>query len=106
MLHNRLGESYLGCTCRSRVPVSYKNCLLEKKMMSYPFHVQFVRRGWRGRGRGGGVGVGRGTLGCCTLYIPTSKSFLKRFQETEPFHFRSSSIIDYLETFWQFIPGD
>ena len=78
MLHNRLGESYLGCTCRSRVPVSYKNCLLEKKMMSYPFHVQFVRRGWRGRG-GGGVGVGRGTLGCCTLYIPTSKIFCSIF---------------------------
>ena len=32
--------------------------------------------------------------------------FLKRFQETEPFHFRSSLIIDYSETFWQFIPGD
>ena len=79
MLHNRLGERYLGCTCRSRVPVSYKNCLLEKKMMSYPFHVQFVRRGWRGRGGGGGVGVGRGTLGCCTLYIPTSKSFYSIF---------------------------
>ena len=63
-----------------------------------------------GVGGGGGVGVGRGTLGCCTLYIPTSKIFysifLKPFQETEPFHFRSSSIIDYLETFWQFIPGD
>ena len=58
MLHNRLGERYLGCTCRSRVPVSYKNCLLEKKMMSYPFHVQFVRRGWRGRGGGGEEGAG------------------------------------------------
>ena len=32
--------------------------------------------------------------------------FLKRFQETEPFHFRSSLIIDYSETFWHFIPGD
>ena len=32
--------------------------------------------------------------------------FLKRFQETEPFYFRSSSITDYSETFWLFIPGD
>ena len=109
MLHNRLGERYLGCTCRSRVPVSYKNCLLEKKMMSYPFHVQFVRRGWRGRG-GGGSRSGPGHIGLLYVIYPNFQEFLfdflKRFQETEPFHFRSSSIIDYLETFWQFIPGD
>ena len=70
--------------------------------MSYPFHVQFDRRG-RGRGEGvggggGGEGVGRGGrsgpggkewagqegvgrvgLACCTLCIPTSKIFYSIF---------------------------
>ena len=49
------------------------------------------RRRPGGKEWAGGEGVGRGGLGCCTLYIPTSKiflfDFLKRFQETEPFHF-------------------
>ena len=128
MLHNRLGESYLGCTCRSRVPVSYKNCLLKYKLMSYPFRVQFDRRG-RGEGVGrvgrsgpggkewaggegvgwgeksrpggkasaGGKGVGRGgrsrpgRIGLLYVIYPNFQDllfdFLKRFQETEPFHF-------------------
>ena len=98
--------------------------------MSYPFHVQFDRRG-RGRGEGvgggersgpggkewaGGEGVGWAgrsrpcRIGLLYVMYPYVQDFLfdflKRFQETEPFHFRSSSIIDYSETFWQFIPGD
>ena len=60
--------------------------------MSYPFHVQFDRRGRgregvgrveRSRPRGkewaGEEGVGRVGLGCCTLCIPTSKIFYSIF---------------------------
>ena len=121
MLHNRLGRIYiyLWCTC---LHLSYKNSLLKYKLMSYPFRVQFDRRGrggWRS-GPGGkewagweGVARGRsrsGRIGLLYFIYPYFQDFLfdfsKRFQETEPFHFRSSSIIDYSETFWQFIPGD
>ena len=111
MLHNRLGRVYfyLWCTC---LLFSYKNCLLKYKLMSYPFRVQFDRRG-RGGGRSGPggkewageKGVGRGgrsrpgRIGLLYVIYPYFQDFLfdflKRFQETEPFHFRSSSIIDY-----------
>ena len=79
MLHNRLGESYLGCTCRSRVPVSYKNCLLEKKNDVLSLLRAICQKRLEGSGGGGGVGVGRGPLGCCTVYIPTSKIFYSIF---------------------------
>ena len=87
MLYNRLGRIDLWRTC---LLGSYKNFLLKYKLMSYPFRVQFDRRG-RGRPGGGegvgrgersgpggkegarGKGVGRGGLGCCTLCIPTAK---------------------------------
>ena len=63
---------------------------VRKKMMSYPFHVQFVRRGWRGRG-GGGSRSGPGHIGLLYVIYPNFQDFLfdflKRFQETEPFHF-------------------
>ena len=60
-------------------------------MSSYPFRVQFNRRGrggrsgpggkeWAGgKGVGQGEGVGRGGLACCTLYIPTYKIFSSIF---------------------------
>ena len=110
MLHNRLGESYLGCTCRSRVPVSYKNCLLEKKNDVLSLSRAICQKRLEGSGGGGGSRSGPGHIGLLYVIYPNFQEFLfdflKRFQETEPFHFRSSSIIDYLETFWQFIPGD
>ena len=63
-----------------------------------------------GVGGGGGSLSGQGHIGLLYVIYPNFQEFLfdflKRFQETEPFHFRSSSIIDYLETFWQFIPSD
>ena len=75
-----------------------------------------------GKGVGGGEGVGRGersrpggkesggadwvVVRYVSLLPRFFIRFLKRFQETEPFHFRSSLIIDYSETFWHFIPGD
>ena len=85
--------------------------------MSYPFRVQFDRRGWGRRsgpggkewagGEGvcrggggvgrGGEGVGRwgrsgpGRIGLLYVIYPYFQNFLfdflKRFQETEPFHF-------------------
>ena len=65
---------------------------------------------FEGSGGGGGSRSGPGHIGLLYVIYPNFQEFLfdflKRFQETEPFHFRSSSIIDYLETFWQFIPGD
>ena len=102
MLHNRLGESYLGCTCRSRVPVSYKNCLLEKKNDVLSLSRAICQKRLEGSGRGWSRS-GQGHIGLLYVIYPNFQDFLfdflKPFQETEPFHFRSSSIIDYLETF-------
>ena len=71
------------------------------------FLLQFLQSpatwGWAGRSRPCRIGL----LYVMYPYVQDFLfDFLKRFQETEPFHFRSSSIIDYSETFWQFIPGD
>ena len=61
-------------------------------------------------GGGGGSRSGPGHIGLLYVIYPNFQDFLfdflKRFQETEPIHFTSSLIIDYSETFWQFIPGD
>ena len=70
--------------------------------------------GGEGVGRGGRSGLGRKESAVSDWLVVRYVSlrprffirFLKRFQETEPFHFRSSLIIDYSETFWHFIPGD
>ena len=71
--------------------------------------------GWKGVGPGGRSGPGgkewAGEDWLVVRYIYAYFQdflfdFLKRFQETEPFYFRSSSITDYSETFWLFIPGD
>ena len=77
---------------------------------------QGERSGPGGKESAGGKGVGRGgkesagadwvVVRYVSLLPRFFIRFLKRFQETEPFHFRSSLIIDYSETFWQFIPGD
>ena len=74
------------------------------------------RSGPGGKESAGGKGVGRGgkesagadwvVVRYVSLLPRFFIRFLKRFQETEPFHFRSSLIIDYSETFWHFIPGD
>ena len=77
---------------------------------------QGERSGPGGKESAGGKGVDRGgkeSAGADWVVVPYVSllprffiRFLKRFQETEPFHFRSSLIIDYSETFWHFIPGD
>ena len=77
---------------------------------------QGERSGPGGKESAGGKGVDRGgkesagadwvVVRYVSLLPRFFIRFLKRFQETEPFHFRSSLIIDYSETFWHFIPGD
>ena len=122
MLHNPQGRIYPWRTC---LLVSYKNCLLKYKLMSYPFRVQCDRRGpvgeWRsgpgGKEWAGGKGVGQGERSgpgrsswpggrsgpgrIGLLYVIYAHfqdflfDFLIPFQETEPLYFRSSSITDH-----------
>ena len=79
---------------------------------SGPEEKEWAGREGVGRGERGGPG-GKESAGADWVVVRYVSllprffiRFLKRFQETEPFHFRSSLIIDYSETFWQFIPGD